>query len=90
MLVETIFAVCGSAATIAGSLIGYRWRVNLQRHKFDRVMNLVDRADRRGGAKEAVSVSKAAETVLTVRAPAPSPASSGCRVPSGVVGRPPG
>jgi hypothetical protein len=64
MLVETILAVCGSAPTIAGSLIAYRWRVNLQRHKFDRVMNLVERADSRGGAKEAVSVSKAAETVL--------------------------
>jgi hypothetical protein len=58
-----VFAVVAIVSLIAG-LIALRWRINLQRHKYDLAATLLDKAFAGGGAKEAVAISKALETVL--------------------------
>lgn len=60
-----------SALTGCISLITLRWRIDLQRHKFDRAAELIDTAYLRGGAEALGDMTKAVDVLLARTTPEP-------------------
>jgi hypothetical protein len=61
--------VATSVLTAIGSLVGLRWRINLQRHKFDRAAELIDTAYLWGGTEGVGDMTNAIDVLLTRTTP---------------------
>jgi hypothetical protein len=63
--------VVASVLTALASLIAFRWRISLQRHKFDRAAELIDTAYLWGGTEALDDMTKAIDVLLTRTTPEP-------------------
>lgn len=66
----TGIVVASILATLA-SLIAFRWRINLQRHKFDRATELIDTAYLWGGTEGLREMRPTVDILLTRTTPEP-------------------
>lgn len=64
ILVSSVISACSG-------LIALRWRINLQRHKFDRSMQLIEFAQQWGTRQDVAEAATAADVVLSRLARAP-------------------
>lgn len=63
--------IVSTVLTALVSLITFRWRINLQRHKFDRAAELIDTAYLWGGAEAVEGMTKAVDVLLARTTPEP-------------------
>lgn len=63
--------VVSALLTALVSLITLRWRINLQRHKFDRAAELIDTAYLWGGTAALGDMTKAVDVLLSRTTPEP-------------------
>lgn len=63
--------VVSTVLTALASLIAFRWRINLQRRKFDRAAELIDTAYFWGGTATIEDMTKAVDVLLSRTTPEP-------------------
>jgi hypothetical protein len=66
-----IAGIVASVLTALASLIAFRWRINLQRHKFDRAAELIDGVHLGGGPEALGDMTRAIDVLLTRTTPEP-------------------